>query len=124
VRGGGGADPLVESDGCSLLRNVKDVPEGPDAHKGKDVVFSEVNLYSMVLTDRYKMAADSLTRETLELHGMVGDPNELSNLVRDPAYKDIRDELTEGPLSYLLSHLDEARLKVLQEIDAARQRRR
>jgi len=120
----GGAGPLAESDGRSLLRSVQGGPGGPNAHKGKDAVFSEVNLYSMVLTDWYKMAAHSLTRKPLELYDMVDDPNELNNLVRDPAYRNIREELTEGPLSYLLSQLDEARLKVFQEADAARQRRR
>ncbi|MBL7166979.1 MAG: hypothetical protein ISS55_10965, partial [Dehalococcoidales bacterium] len=60
----------------------------------------------------------------LELYDMVDDPNELNNLVRDPAFKKARDELTERHISYLLGHLDEARLKVFQEIDAERQSRR
>ena len=119
----GGAEPFEQSDGRSLVQNVKAASDTPDTHKGKEVVFSEVNLYSMVLTDRYKMAVNSLTREPLELYDMADDPNELNNLVRDPSFKKVRDELTERHLSYLLGHLDEARLKVFQEIDAERQAR-
>ncbi len=119
----GGAEPLAESDGCSLLPNVQADPDTPDAHKGKDAVFSEVNLNSMVLTDRYKMAVNSLTREPLELYDMVEDPDELDNMVRDPALKSVREELIEGHLNDLLSHLDEDKLKVFQDIDAARPRR-
>ena len=106
------------------MQNVNAVPDTPDAHKGKEAVFSEVNLNSMVLTDRYKMAINSLTREPLELYDMIDDPDEQDNLVRDPGLKAVRDELTEGHLDRLLSHLDEDRLKVFQDIDAARTPRR
>jgi arylsulfatase len=119
----GGAKPFEQSDGHSLVQNVMAAPDTPDAHKGKEAVFSEVNLYSMVLTDRYKMAVNSLTREPLELYDMMDDPNELNNLVRDPAFKKVRDELTERHISYLLGHLDEARLKVFQDIETERQSR-
>ena len=119
----GGAEPFEKSDGRSLVQNVKAAPGTPAVHKGKEVVFSEVNLYSMVLTDRYKMAVDSLTREPLELYDMADDPNELNNLVRNPSFKEVRDELSERHIGYLLGHLDEARLKAFQEIAAARQSR-
>ena len=120
----GSAETLAESDGRSLLQNVEADPNAADAHKGKDAVFSEVNLNSMVLTDRYKMAVNSLTREPLELYDMADDPDELDNRVRDPGLKAVRDELTEGHLNHLLSHMDEDRLKVFQDIDAARTPRR
>ncbi|GAG16029.1 unnamed protein product, partial [marine sediment metagenome] len=120
----GGAEPFERSDGRSLVQNVRATPDTPDGHKGKEAVFSEVNLYSMVLTDRYKMAVNSLTREPLELYDMADDPNELNNLVRDHSLKRVRDELSERHISYLLGHLDEARLKVFQEDIAAARRPR
>lgn len=57
----------------------------------------------MVLTDRYKMAVNSLTREPLELYDMVEDPNELNNRVNDPSFRQVRDELIEGHISYLFA---------------------
>jgi len=120
----GGETPFEESDGRSLVTNIESGSGGKAAHCGKDAVFSEVNLYSMVLTDRYKMAVNSLTREPLELYDTVDDPDELDNRVRDPALKAVREALLDGHLGYLLSHLDEGRLKVFQEVDAARQSRR
>lgn len=119
----GDAESPAESDSRSLLGNIDAGPGSPDTHKGKEAIFSEVNLYSMVLTNRYKMTIHSLTREPLELYDMVEDPNELDNRVRDPALESIRNELVEGHLSNLLSHLDEDRLKVFQEIAARRVRR-
>ena len=116
----GGAEPFEESDGRSLVPNVEASPDTTDADEGKEAVFSEVNLYSMVLTDQYKMAVHSLTREALELYDMAEDPNELNNLVRDPSYSDVIDELTGGAITNLLSHMDEDRLKVFQEVAAAR----
>ena len=116
----GDAKPFQESDGRSLAPKIKAGPDAPDAQKGKESIFSEVNLYSMVLTDQYKMTVDSLTRQPRELYDMVNDPDELNNLVRDPAFKKVRDDLNEQYLSYLLSHLDEAKLKVFQDIAAAR----
>ena len=118
-----GAEPFKRSDGRSLVQNVRATPDTSDAHQGKEVVFSEVAFYSMVLTDRYKMVVNSLILEPLELYDMVDDPNELNNLVRDPSLKNVCDELSERYISYLLGHLDEARLKVSREIVAARQAR-
>jgi len=116
----GGAKAFQKSDGRSLASKVKAGPGVADAQKGKEPIFSEVNLYSMVLTDQYKMAVDSVTREPLELYDIKNDPNELNNLVRDPSFRKIRDELVEQHLGYLLSHLDEERLKVFQAITAKR----
>ena len=116
----GSAKPFQKSDGRSLAPKIKAGQKAPDAQKGKEPIFSEVNLYSMVLTDQYKMAVNSLTREPLELYDMKNDPDELNNLVRDPAFKKVRDDLNEQYLGYLLSHLDETKLKAFQVIAAER----
>jgi len=116
------ARPFDKSDGCSLVPKVKAGPGAPDAQKHKEAIFSEVNLYSMVLTDRYKMAVHSLTREPLELYNIVNDPDELDNLVRDPAYKKVRDNLAEQYLAQLLNHLNADKLKAFQTIASERAR--
>lgn len=119
-----GAKPFEKSDGRSFLPIVRGGPSGKSAQEHKDVVFSEVQLFSMVLTDRYKMAVNSITREPLELYDVVNDPNELSNLVTDPSLKKVRDELNERYLSRLLSNMDQDRLKQFQAMLGTRPNRR
>lgn len=118
----GGASPLHDSDGLSLLPKLNAGPEAGDAQRHKEAVFSEVNLYSMVLTDRYKMAVHSLSREPLELYDMKNDPHELDNLVMDREYRQVREDLMQRHLNYLLGHLDQDRLKVFQDIVATGER--
>jgi len=115
-----GARPFERSDGVSLLSKVQAGPDAPNVDSHKEAVFSEVNLYSMVLTDRYKMTVHSLTREPLELYDMVNDPNEVDNLVIDRAYKGVREELTERYINALLSRTDQEKLKAFQDIAAMR----
>ena len=115
-----GARPLDGSDGRSLLPQVEAGSEAPGAQQGKKVVFSEVNGFSMVLSERYKMAIDSRTRQPAELYDMVNDPNELRNLVNDPSLEKVRRELFDEHLSQLLSHFDEAKFKVFEEMGTTR----
>jgi len=110
-----GARPLEASEGCSLLPKIEGGPNGPQAHQGKEVVFSEVHGFSMVRNGRYKMVVHSRTRQPVELYDLVNDPNELRNLVDEPSLEKVRRELLGGHLNRLLSHLDEAKLKVFEE---------
>ena len=110
----GGAEPLEQSDGRSLVQNVKAAPDTPDVHKGKEVVFSEVYGYSMVLTERYKMAINSSTHQPVELYDMTDDPDELRNLVEEPSLEKIRQELQEQYLDRLLSHFDKEKYATFQ----------
>ena len=59
----------------------------------------------MVRDNRYKLVADSLTREPTELYDMTKDPNQLHNLVEDSDAQDIARELT-NPLNNHLDNLD------------------
>ena len=111
-----GAKPFEGSDGSSLVPKIMAGPDAPDAQKGKEVVFSEVLGYSMVRTERYKMAVHSRTRQPVELYDMVNDSNELRNLVNDPSLEKVRRELLDEPLNRLLSNLDETKHKVLEEM--------
>jgi len=119
-----GAKPLTGSDGRSLVPQVKAGPDGPQAQQGKEAIFSEVFGFSMVRTERYKMAIDSRTRQPVELYDMVEDPDELRNLVEDPSMDKLRRELLEQYISRLLSRLDEEKLKLHEETQAARLRGR
>jgi choline-sulfatase len=119
-----GAKPFEKSDGRSLFSIVKAGPGSRNAHQHKDAVFSEVNLFSMVLTDRYKMAVSFVNREPLELYDMVKDPNEINNLVQDPSLKKVREELNEQYISQLMSHTDQEKLKKFQEMMSRRSSRR
>lgn len=110
-----GAKQMDGSGGRSLLPQVKAGPDAPGAQQGKEVIFSELYGYSMARTERYKMTVITETRQPVELYDMENDPNELRNLAADPSMEKVRREMLDGPLSQLLSHLDEARFKVFEE---------
>ena len=103
----------------SLVDKVLNGPNAPGAQEGKEVVFSEVELSSMVRDDRYKMNVDTLTREPLELYDMDEDPKELNNLVEDPAYQEMRSRLMNNHLNGLLDKLDKTKVKIYQDTLAA-----
>jgi len=86
----------------SLVSKVMDGPSAAAAQEGKDVVFSDVRLYSMARNDKYKLAVDSLTREPTELYDMDADADQIHNLVEDTEYDDARLEL----MDHLNTHLD------------------
>ena len=109
-----GAKPLGGSDGHSLMPQIRAESDTPESQRGKDVMFSEVLGYSMVRTERYKMAIDTRTRQPVELYDTVSDPNELRNLVNDPSLEKVRRELLDEHLARLLSHMDEAKFKVFE----------
>ena len=100
--------------GISLLSKVESGLDSADAQQGKGVVFSEVNLYSMARTERYKMTIDSLTRQPLEMYDLEDDPNELRNLVDEPRLSGLRERFLTDYFSHLLANLNEAQLKVYQ----------
>ena len=95
----------------SLAGRILDGPDAPGAHRGKEAVFSEVMLFSMVRNDRFKLSVDSLTREPVDLYDMEEDPCELRNLVDDPALRPVREALVADHLDGLLDRLDHARVE-------------
>lgn len=114
-----GAEPLEDSPGNSLVPKILSGPDAPDAQKGKDVVFSEVGelgpYCSMARNEQYKMTIDSSAEQALELYDMVNDPQELRNLVNEPAMKDLQEMFFDRYFSQLLASLDKAKLKAFQE---------
>jgi len=101
--------------GISLIPKIEAGPDAPDAQKGKDVVFSEVDLYSMARTEQYKMTIDSVTRKPVELYDMIDDPRELRNLVDEPSLKEVREQFMNDHFHHLLSNMNEAKLKAFQD---------
>lgn len=99
----------------SLMSKISNGPNAADAHVGKDVAFSEVRLFSMVRSDQHKLTVDSLTRAPLELYDMASDPEELRNLVEEPEYSGILEELIDDHLHGLLGRLDHQKVKKYQE---------
>jgi len=83
------ARPLEGSDGRSLIPQVKASLDDPAAQQGKEVIFSEIMGYSMVRDERYK---------------------------EDPSLEKVRNDLLEKHLNRLLSHLDEEKLKVYEDM--------
>ncbi len=98
-----GAKPLKESDGQSLIPKINEGPNGLRAQKGKDAIFSEVQGFSMVRTEQYKMSIKYNSRRPVELYDLKNDPKELTNLVRDPKYESVRQELIEKYFNKLYS---------------------
>ena len=99
----------------SLVDKVSSGADAADAQEGKEVVFSEVRLFSMVRNDQYKLSVDSLTRQPLELYDMKSDPREIHNLVEDSAYASVCTELMENHLNGLLDKLDHDKAKKYQD---------
>ncbi len=113
------AAPMEAGHGASLIPKINEGPDAPDAQKGKEVVFSEVGRFSMVRNERYKMTVDVTTRNPVEFYDMEQDPDELRNLVEDPAYDNVRTEIFDDHLSGLLDNLNEEKFKVFQDTLAA-----
>ena len=110
------ASTLQEGKECrsSLLSKIINGPEGESAQEGKQHVFSDIRLYSMVRNDRFKLVADSLTRDPTELYDMSTDPNQLNNLVENSEVRRIATELIE-PLNAHLDKLDHEKVKKYQD---------
>ncbi len=115
------ADPLSGSDGKSLIPQILNGPNNPEAQIGKEVIFSEVYGFSMVCNERYKMAIDPRTQKPVELYDLEDNPNELLNLVRDPTLETVRQELLDNHFTKLLKRLDKEKLKNMNVNGLSRQ---
>ena len=104
------AKSLINCEGISLLSKIKAGPSGPEAQKGKDVIFSEVLGHSMVFDGRYKLAANAGNSELVELIDLKEDPQELSNKINDPSLLEIRNTLFEKHLKPFLEKTDPKKL--------------
>ena len=115
------AKALEISNGNSLLKNINLDSSDPKAHKGKEVIFSEVYGYSMVFDGQYKFAVDANTLEPVEMIDIKQDPQELFNKVNDPSLGAVRENLLETHIKPLLKKKN---IKMLQECVIKREEQR
>ena len=108
------AATFEEDHGSSLIPKIEAGESASDAQIGKEVVFSEVNLYSMARTKKYKMTINSVSRKPLELYDMENDPDELRNLVNEPSLSKVCDEIQDEYFNQLLSGMNDEQLKLAQ----------
>jgi arylsulfatase len=91
-----GAAPL-ETDGLSLVPLLDGGMDAPGAHTHQDHVLSMLgvppNAFVMVRNERYKLSANTAYRMPMDLYDLQEDPQELHNLVNDPALRDIQESL-------------------------------
>jgi len=80
-------------------RSLRPFLEG-GSEKPRDVVYSELaglqnkgNYFVMAATDRYRYVYDKLNRIACELYDLHADPREMHNLVAEPAYAGLRNDL-------------------------------
>jgi len=89
-----GAVPLKGSQGHSLLPFL-----GGDG-KPKEAAFSAISrgsdpeqYFIMVATEEYRLTMERNTGQFCELFDLKNDPNELNNLVDDPAFEGLREDM-------------------------------
>jgi len=109
-----GAGPLEDSDGRSIIPKILVGADGPDAQKGKDVVFSEVTGLSMACDGPYRLTIDSMTREPVEMFDLENDPDEFRNVVNEPSLEPIRAGLLKKLNNRLLSRVDEEKFELFR----------
>lgn len=67
----------------------------------RDAVFSEIGTGAMIRTAHWKMWFDNEQGGVVALFHLLNDPQEQTNLADDPAYRDVRAELTAKLLSWM-----------------------
>ncbi len=83
-----GAHALDDSLGASLTSYVGMDPDAPEASQGKDAIISELFGQSTVCTDDYKLTVRIDDHRPQQLFDLAKDPDELTNVVREPEYDD------------------------------------
>ncbi len=84
-----GIAPLPNNEGNSLIGHLDGSGTGPT----RDVAHSENYGFGMFATDRYKLVVFEDTKTPVQLFDLQEDPNENENVVDDPAYAGVIEEL-------------------------------
>ncbi len=113
-----GAESLENSDGVSFAPQVLAGPDADGAQEGKDVVFSEVDGFTMVFDGRYKLAVESASERPVEMYDCQNDPRELNNVFEDPDLESVRRDLIDTHLSAIRDRLDGEKLEIYRAIPA------
>ena len=83
-----GIAPLPNNEGQSLMGHI-DGSGGPT----REVAHSENYGFGMFATDRYKLVVFEDTKEPAQLFDLQEDPDENVNVVADPGYADVIDQM-------------------------------
>ena len=83
-----GIAPLPNNEGQSLMGHI-DGSGGPT----REVAHSENYGFGMFATDRYKLVVFEDTKEPAQLFDLQQDPDENVNVVADPGYADVIDQM-------------------------------
>jgi len=86
-----GAPAVAHTDGRSLMGHVNGNGSAP-----RDVSVSENWGFAMFETERYKLVVDEENRSACQLFDLVADPTEDENLLPDPAFASVADELMQS----------------------------
>lgn len=86
-----GAPDLANSEGRSLLAHLNG-----DASSPRELSVSENWGFAMFETERHKLIVDEENRRACQLFDLVDDPTEDVNLLADPMYAAVADELMES----------------------------
>jgi choline-sulfatase len=92
-----------QTSGDSRMAQILEGPEGAGAQTGKSSVMAEVigqldgtgYRTAMVRRDRYKLVIDLDTGLPSDLYDLEADPDEVSNLVEDPAQRDLITDMVD-----------------------------
>ena len=60
----------------------------------------------MLRTENHKLSIDAKSRQPIELYNLRADPNELHNLINNPDYSDVQQQLVTQILNPMLDSLD------------------
>lgn len=100
------AAPLQDSDGRSLMP----ILSGESKVAQRPGVLSELGLppsaFVMLRTENHKLSIDAKSRQPIELYNLRADPNELHNLINNPDYSDVQQQLVTQILNPMLDSLD------------------
>jgi arylsulfatase len=122
-----GLSPMFPNHGTSLLDKVAAGSKGPKAHDGKEQVVSEVTAPSyscpsdckwcgpfenqvvshlMLRTQKHKMNVElknppSWSINPVELYDLLQDPEECSNLIKNPGYSSVRVDMFDRVKAFL-----------------------
>ncbi len=94
----------------SLGRSLKSIVIGNVVEDAREAVVSELFGESTVITDRYKLTVKTETHEPSQFIDRRETPDESRNLVDDPDYAEVQQELTEQYLEPLDSRIDHDRM--------------
>ncbi len=111
-----GIAPLPGNEGNSLIGHVDGSGSGPT----REVAHSENYGFGMFATDRYKLVVFEDTQEPVQLFDFQEDPDENWNVVADPAYADVIEQMMQDHVRPFFETPPQRPAKGIWEVQAGR----